>query len=71
LIGDGDLVVGFVTLAQTLEDLDGVGNGRLLNLDGLETTLQRSILLQVLAVLISGGRTNGLQLATSQHRLEN
>ncbi len=37
-----------------------------LTLIGLETTLERSILLEVLAVLVERGGTDGLQLAAGQ-----
>ena len=70
LVGDGDAVVGLVPVAQTLEDLDGVGHGRLFDLDGLEPTLEGGVFLEVLAVLVEGGRTDGLQLAAGEHRLE-
>ncbi len=63
-------MVCLVTVAQTLEDLDRVRQRRLGDLDGLEAALKCSILLQVLAVLVERGRTYGLQLATSEHRLE-
>jgi hypothetical protein len=63
-------VVRFVAVAQTLEDVDGVRQRRLVHLDGLEPALESGILLEVLAVLIEGGRTDGLQLATGQERLE-
>ncbi|KJV02376.1 hypothetical protein VF34_02190 [Rhodococcus sp. PML026] len=70
-VGDRDAVVCLVAIAQTLEDLDGVLDGRLADLDGLETTLESGVLLDVLAVLVEGGGTDGLQFATSQLRLEN
>ena len=59
-----------VAVPQALEDLDRVRDRRLRHLDRLEPALQRSVLLQVLAVLIQGGRTDRLQLAAGQHRLE-
>ncbi len=43
---------------------------RLVDLDRLETTLERSVLLDVLAVLVERGRTDGLEFATGEHRLE-
>jgi len=43
---------------------------RLGHLDGLEAALERGVLLHVLAVLLQGGRPDGLQLPASQHRLE-
>ena len=70
LVGDGDLVVGLVSVAQTLKDLDGQGDRGLVYLDRLEATLQGGVLLDVLTVLVEGCRTDSLQLAASQHRLE-
>ena len=70
LIGDGDPVVGLVLVADALEDLDRVRHGGLVDLDRLEATLECRVLLEVLAVLVGGGGTDGLQLATSEHRLE-
>src|SRR4051794_16239630 len=70
LVGDGDAVVLLVAVAQTLQDLDGVRDGRLLDLDGLEAPLERGVLLEVLAVLVERGGTDGLQLTPSEHRLE-
>ena len=70
LVGDGDPVVGLVALPQALEDLDGVGHGRLVHHHLLEPPLQRRVLLQVLAVLVEGGGADGLQLAPGQHGLE-
>ena len=40
------------------------------DLDRLEPALERGVLLEVLAVLVEGGRADGLQLAAGQHRLE-
>ena len=42
----------------------------LLDLDRGEAALERSVLLEVLTVLVEGGRSDGLQLTASQHRLE-
>ena len=63
-------MVRLVAVAQTLQDLDRVRHGRLAHLDGLEAALERGVLLDVLAVLVERGRTDGLQLAAGQHRLE-
>ena len=70
-VGDRHPVMRLVPITQTLQNLDRVGDGGLTHLDRLETPLQRSILLHVLAVLIQRGRADRLQLATSQHRLQN
>ncbi len=69
-IGDGDPVVRLVAVAQTLEDVDGVLDRRLTDLHRLEPALQGGILLDVLAVLVEGGRTDGLQFAAGQLRLQ-
>ena len=70
LVGDRDAVVRLVAVPQPLQDLDGVGQRRLLHLDRLEAALQGRVLLQVLAVLVEGGGADGLQLAPGQHRLQ-
>ena len=70
LVGDLDRVVRLVAVAQALQDVDGHRDRRLLDLDGLEAALERGVLLDVLAVLVDGGRADGLQLAAGQHRLE-
>ena len=70
LIGVGHAVVRFVLIAQALQDQEGVIQGRLLHLDWLEAALQGGILFDVLAVFLKGRSTDGLQLATSQLRLE-
>src|SRR5699024_8676271 len=69
-VGDGHAVVRLVAVAQTLEDLDGQLDGRLRDLHRLETTLESGVLLDVLAVLVQGGGTDGLQLTAGQPRLE-
>ena len=70
LVGEPDPVVLLVARPQTFENTDGVGDRRLLDLDGLKTPLQRRVLLQVLAVLLERGGADGLQLTPGQHRLE-
>src|SRR5213075_654126 len=47
-----------------------VGDRGFLDLDRLEAALQRGILLDVLAVFIQRRRTDGLELAAGQHRLQ-
>ncbi|GHS89420.1 hypothetical protein AGMMS50218_15670 [Actinomycetota bacterium] len=69
-VRDGHAVVRLVPVAQALEDLDGVLERGLGHLDRLEPALQGRVLLDVLAVLLERGRTDGLQLAAGQHRLE-
>ena len=69
-VGDGHMVVVLVARAQALEDLDGLRDCRLMHLNRLETTFQRRVLLDVLAVLVGGGGADGLELTASQHGLE-
>src|SRR5680860_71812 len=69
-IGDRDPVVRLIAAAQTLEDLDGVRERRLGDLDRLEAPLEGRVLLDMFAELVQRGRTDRLELATSQHRLE-
>src|SRR6185503_3660866 len=69
-VGDGHPVVRLVAVAQALENLDGVRQRRLGDLDRLEAPLEGRVLLDVLAVLVQRGRTDRLELTTSQHRLE-
>jgi hypothetical protein len=63
-------VVRLIAVAQALQDVDRVGQRRLLHLDGLEAPLERGILLEVLAILVERGRADGLQLTTSEERLQ-
>ena len=70
LVGETHGVVGFVAILETVEDLDGVGHRRLVDLDRLEAALESRILLEVLAVLLERRRPDRLQLAAGEHRLE-
>ena len=63
-------MVRLVLIAQALQDEEGIIQRRFIDLHRLETTLQRGILFDVLAVLIQGGSTDGLQLAAGQLGLE-
>ena len=57
-------------LPQSPQDGYGVLNCRLVNEDDLESPLQRSILLNVLAIFVKRGRSYQMELATGQHWLE-
>ena len=70
LVGDGHRVVGLVAVAEALQDLDRVRHGRLVDLDRLEAPLESRVLLEVLAVLVEGGGTDRLELATGEHGLQ-
>ena len=70
LVADRDLVVLLVALADAHEDLDGLLERRLLDHDRLEAALERRVALDVLAVLVEGGRADALQLAARERRLQ-
>ena len=70
LVGDRDPVVRLVLVADALQDLDRVGQRRLVDLDRLEPALEGGVLLDVLAVLVERGGADRLQLAAGEHRLE-
>jgi hypothetical protein len=60
------LVIGL----EPLEDLDRVGHRRLVDVDLLEAPDQRPVLLEVLAVLLVGGRADAAQGAAGERGLE-
>src|SRR2546428_3157404 len=59
-----------VALAQAPQDRDGVLDGRLADVDRLEATLERRVLLNVLAIFVERGRADRVELAACEHRLE-
>ena len=69
-VRDPDAVVDLVALAKTAQDRDGLLDRGLVDEDGLEASFQRGVLLDVLAVLVERGCADRVQLAASQHRLQ-
>ena len=67
---DADAVMDFVALAQAAEDRNGVFDRRLVDQNGLETALESGVLFDVLAIFVERGRADAVQLAASQHGLE-
>ena len=63
-------MVRFVAVAQTLQDVDGLRQGWLVDHNLLKTTSKGSVFFEVLAVLVESGCTNGLKLATGKHGLQ-
>src|SRR3954462_3232379 len=59
-----------VLLAQPFQNLDGLVDRRWFDDDGLEATLEGTVLLDVLAILIQSRRTDALQLTTRKRWLE-
>ena len=65
-----DAVVDLVALLQTAQNRNGILDGRLVDHDRLETTFQRGVFLDILAVLVQRGCTDAVQLAAGQHGFE-
>ena len=70
LLGVAHLVMRLVLVAQALQDADRLLLGGLVDHDRLEAALERGVLLEVLAVLVDGGRADDLDLAAGQRRLQ-
>lgn len=69
-VEDAYTVMDFVALANSTEDADGIGDGRLVDDDLGETPLEGRVLLDVLAVFGVGRRTDAAELAAREERLE-
>mmetsp|Transcript_94625 Transcript_94625/g.276609 ORF Transcript_94625/g.276609 Transcript_94625/m.276609 type:complete len:348 (-) Transcript_94625:528-1571(-) len=67
---DADTMVGSVAVPQPPQDCHGRLRRGLRHRDLLETPLQCSVLLNVLAILVQRGGTNAPQLAPRKHRLQ-
>ena len=63
-------VEDLVLLLEATQDRDGVLDGRLGDHHSLETTRERRVLLDVLAVLVKRGRADRVQVATGKRRLQ-
>ena len=70
LVGDRDLVVLLVALADAHQDVDRLLERRLLDHDRLEAALEGGVALDVLAVLVERRRADALELAAGERRLE-
>lgn len=69
LVGNGDFMVRLVLIAEPAQDLYGLLHAGLFDVDGGEPALERGILFDILAVLVDGGRADGLQFPAGEHRL--
>ena len=69
-VGDAHAVVRLVALLESAQDGDRALDRRLADVDRLEATLERGVLLDVLAILVERGRADDAQLAAREHRLE-
>src|SRR3569833_1451330 len=63
-------MVRLVPLLQATQNRDGALDARLADIDRLEATLARRILLHVLTILVERGRADDAQLAAREQRLE-
>ena len=66
----GDQVMVFVSRFDVIQDFDGLGGRGGLDENLLETALQGTVFLDVLAVFVQCRRTDALQLTTCQGGLE-
>ena len=69
-IGDMHAVEDLVLFLEATQNRDGVLDGGLAHQNGLETTSERRVLLDVLAVLVERGCADRVQVATGERRLE-
>ena len=67
---DLDSMVYLIPLLQSTQDRDRILHGRLIYQYLLETTLQRRVLLDILAVLVQRRCTDTVQFASGQHGLQ-
>ena len=67
---DADLVVGLVALAQTAQDVDGVLDVGLADVDDLEAAFERGVFFDVLAVLVERGCSDGPEATAGERGLE-
>jgi hypothetical protein len=65
-IGNADSMVILVLLTQALQNFHGFRHGRRLDHHRLEPPLESAILLDVLAILVEGGRPHALELSPGQ-----
>ena len=70
VVGVAELVELLEIGLQPLQDLDRVRHRRLVDVDLLEAAHERAVLLEVLAVLLVGGRADAAQRARGERRLE-
>ena len=62
--------MGLVLIAEAVEDGDGVLHRGLIDGDRREAALESGILFDELAVLVEGGRADGLELPAGEHGLQ-
>ena len=67
---NANAVMNFITLFQPAQDCNRVFNVRLADIDLLEATLKRCVLLNILLVLVERGRAYTAQLAARERRLQ-
>jgi hypothetical protein len=65
-----DLVVPFVIRFETTQDLDRILDGRLVDVDLLKTADERSILLEIVAIFLVGGRADAADHSAGKRRFQ-
>ena len=67
VIHDLDAVIHFIAFLESSQDRDRVLNSRFIYHDGLESSLESRVLLDVLSVFLEGCRADAVQLAPCKH----
>ena len=63
-------MMGRITAAQAAQDVGGLLDGRFFHHHRLEATFERGVRLDVLAILVEGGRADALQFAARELRFD-
>ncbi len=69
-VGDAHAVMHFVLLFQTAQNRDHVLDGRLQDHDGLEAAFECGVLLDVFAIFVNRGGTDGVEFTASERGLQ-
>ena len=70
VVHDLDAVIHFIALLESSQDRDSVLNSRFIYHDGLESSLQCRVFLDILSVLLESRRAYAMKFAPCQHGFE-
>src|SRR5690348_3374729 len=70
VVGDAYAMEEFVLFFKTAQNGGRIVERRLKNIDGLEAPLKRGVALDVLLILAQRGRTDNMEVAARERRLE-
>ena len=69
-VGDLNSVIGFIVGGQTLENFDGILNGRFVHRHRLEAALQCAVLFDGFPIFVESGRADDLNFAAAEGGLQ-